>query len=279
MWIPLPLRVAGVSRLGRMHDELKLATIVNRLLAEECGGEPTIEMMEVAVPHLRRLDWINRFGFGAWERIASTLQTHQLGRLVKILIIAEREYDWLGGSVAAPIWLFRAFRERQNSDAHALATWALANRGRNEYIPFGRIISERCLDHWQVERELRPRRRESRHERAQREKDEEARRAEKRARRAEEAAERGKLRKIASRARHMKLIEYVEILRCLNDSERLAYIASRAELPLEFIPHNLVAESIAAAPALDGMTKQLLAKRVDRRNRRIWKQLRLSLDV
>ena len=82
------------------------------------------------------MDWINRFDpADAWTEVAAQFRTDELERLVKVLITIERELDWLGGSVASPIWLFRAYRERPEADADGLAAWALLNRGRNVTFP------------------------------------------------------------------------------------------------------------------------------------------------
>ena len=55
-----------------------------------------------------------------WERIAFDIQTDALEWLTKALVIAEREFDWVGDSVAAPIWLYRAYSTRDDADSDAL---------------------------------------------------------------------------------------------------------------------------------------------------------------
>ena len=113
---------------------------------------PTIDELLAAVPDLQKMDWINLFGPArAWESVASDIQTDALEWLTKALVIAEREFDWIGGSVAAPIWLYQAHSTRVGADADALANWVLRNRGRNEYIPFGRSTSARSVEEWREE--------------------------------------------------------------------------------------------------------------------------------
>lgn len=254
-----------------MKEKADLIAILNRLVSVECNGDPTLIAILRAVPNLQRLDWINRFGpAGAWSEVTSEFKTNELERLVKIIVVAEREFEWLGGSVAAAIWLFRSYRDRPDGDADALGDWALKNRGRNDYIPFGRMTSVGSVAEWHVEQRSREEWRELQRQRILAEKDAKARRK-------EEAAERSLCRKEASRVRHMELQPIVERLRTLGPSERLSYIATKAALPLEFIPQNLIAECIPVAACLDDETKQLLAGRIGRRRSKVWKSLWIAL--
>ena len=249
-----------------MKGEADLVPILNRLMSVQYDGDPTIVGIEAAVPNLARMDWINCIFTASWAEIASSLPTDELERLTKILVIAEREYAWLGGSVAAPIWLFRAYCERADADADALAEWALLNRGRNDYIPFGISTRARTLEEWHVQQRLY-------HERkALHRYSEQAARAAK-VRRATEAAERSLQRKKASCARHEQLLARVKKLRGLSPCERLSYIAANVDLPLEFIPQDLITECMSVAASVDGETKQLLVERIDRRQRKLWKDL------
>jgi hypothetical protein len=89
-----------------MEQKAKLVAILSRLAAAEYDGDPTITNIEAAVPDFRRMGWINRFGPAAeWQNILSGFSTRDLERLLKVIVIAEREYDWLGGFVAAAIWM------------------------------------------------------------------------------------------------------------------------------------------------------------------------------
>jgi hypothetical protein len=190
--------------------------------------------------------------------------------LVKIFVVAEWEYDWLGGSVAAAIWLFREYSGRADADADALADWVLRNRGRNDYVPFGRMTSARSLSEWRIEQEHRGQWRELQRFREQEQK-------EAKARRAREARQRSEQRKEASEARHKDLQRCMDELQKLTGSERLKNIATARDLPLEFIPEELLEGCMLAAASIDAETKQLLLKRIDRRRRKIWRDLRAVL--
>ena len=120
-----------------MEEITALTRTLNLLASIRHEDDPTIDELLAAVPGLQKMDWINRFGPArAWESVASDIETDALEWLTKALVIAEREFDWIGGSVAAPIWLYQAYSTRVGADADALANWVLRNRGCNEYIPF-----------------------------------------------------------------------------------------------------------------------------------------------
>jgi hypothetical protein len=131
---------------------IALTRTLNLLASIRHEDDPTIGELLAAVPDLQKMDWINRFGPArAWERVASDIETDALEWLTKALVITEREFDWVGGSVAAPIWLYRAYSTRVGADADALANWVLRNRARNEYVPFGRRTSARSVEEWRAE--------------------------------------------------------------------------------------------------------------------------------
>jgi hypothetical protein len=133
-----------------MDEAADFVEIVSLLAAPEGEGDPTIASILAAVPGLREMSWINRRSCREWRAIATALPTPAVERLFKILVIAEREFEWDGGSVAAPIWLFHAYWGRYDAEPNRLAAWALRNRGRNVYIPYGSPTPgyRRPLDEW-----------------------------------------------------------------------------------------------------------------------------------
>lgn len=250
-----------------------LVAVLNRLTSVENDGDPTIASIQGAVPDLGRMDWINRFGpADAWAGIASGLDTKTLERLIKILVVAEREFEWLGGSVAAPIWLFRAYQERSDGDANSLGDWVLRNRGRNDYIPFGRMTSACSLGEWHVEQRLREQRRGSHRLREQEQEDAKRQRM-------EQSVERSAEREEASQRRHGELQVRIGQLQALDAHARLSRIATDAMLPLEVIPPNLIADCIPVAASLSDEVKRLLLGRIDRRSGKVWKKLRVALTA
>jgi hypothetical protein len=172
--------------------------------------------------------------------------------------------------VAAPIWLYQAYSTRVGADADALANWVLRNRGRNEYIPFGRRTSARSVEEWCEEEKGRQAHREWLRLMEEQKKKEKAERKQR-------AIERVTQRKHESRERHAHIERQLVELRAVQGCQRLSLIARDTSLPLEKIPPSLIVECIDAVQVLDEETKQTLLRRIDRRRRRVWKNLRSAL--
>jgi hypothetical protein len=80
------------------------------------------------------------------------------------------------------------------------------------------------------------------------------------------------------KARQEHIYAQLRLLREVDCSRRLSVLAADASLPLEVVPSELIVECIGAASSLDNETKQALLRRIDRRQRRFWKQLRAALS-
>lgn len=254
-----------------MANEVVLRGIVELLVMISHGEDPTIAELLTVVPNLRTLDWINRFGpLSAWEPVAANLATDALAWLTKSLVLAEREFHWLGGSVAAPIWLFRVYAARPDGNADALANWILANRGRNSYVPFGRMTSARSVEEWHAQQRAREQRRTDLQVGIE---DGKRRKVE----RAQEAKQRHEERRLINKERSARLHAELKRLREINGWQRLARIASDAALPLEAIPSELIADCILDVGALDHEARRSLLARIDQRRGRMWRRLRLAL--
>ena len=62
--------------------------------------------------------------------------------LFKGLVLCERDFDWIGGSAASNIKVYREisshpFMQRNKDKLDELINWTLQNRSRNPYTPFG----------------------------------------------------------------------------------------------------------------------------------------------
>ena len=62
--------------------------------------------------------------------------------LFRGLVLCERDFNWIGGSVASNIMVYREiashpFMQRHKDKLDELIDWTLQNRGRNPYTPFG----------------------------------------------------------------------------------------------------------------------------------------------
>jgi hypothetical protein len=96
----------------------KAVALLNRLAALQPAENPVISRILANCPELADNDWINRYGpASGWSEIADLYATPVLAWLIKVLVTTERELRWIGGSVAAPIWLFRAYQQRSDAAA------------------------------------------------------------------------------------------------------------------------------------------------------------------
>ena len=69
--------------------------------------------------------------------------------LFKGLVLCERDFQWIGGSVAANIGIFRVIKSHfeikcDHKRLNELIDWAVKNRGNNPYTPFGSIVYSKC---------------------------------------------------------------------------------------------------------------------------------------
>ena len=129
----------------------KVVALLNKLAALQPKENPAIAGILAHCPELACNDWINRYGPASeWSEVADLYATPVLAWLVKVLVTAERELRWIGGSVAAPIWLFRAYQQRSDATVDALAEWIFRNKG-NDYLPFGSASAARSLAEWRLE--------------------------------------------------------------------------------------------------------------------------------
>ena len=84
--------------------------------------------------------------------------------LFKGLVLCERDFNWIGGSAASNIKVYREisshpFMQRHQDKLDELINWTLQNRGRNPYTPFGSWRYEGCrsisdMKRWDEHREL-----------------------------------------------------------------------------------------------------------------------------
>ena len=241
--------------------------LVAKLLNCRNDKDPSVDLLSNCCPELPKYDWVNRLHWRAWDKVASEISTVELEWLTKSLVMAEREYRWGGGSVAAPIWLYSAYSKRRDGDSTRLANW-IFRHSSNSYLPFGTSTSARSLEEYHAERKHIAERRRLRQEQEEFAKAERIRLAkEKRVRRKREYAQRKK-----------RLRTKLARLRSMPHEDRLAAIADEDDLPLEAIPNDLLNQCLVMADHLPNEVRQKLLQRMDRRNRGIWKALRLKLD-
>lgn len=144
------------NRQRVMKSREDAIAVLDELAALPATETPVIEDLLAACPALRTCEWVNRYGpADEWRTIAVRYSTTTLSWLIRVLVTAERELKWLGGSVAAPIWLFESYQQRPDGDADQLAAWIFDHRG-NDYLPFGSMTTARTVAEWRSEQARKP---------------------------------------------------------------------------------------------------------------------------
>jgi hypothetical protein len=249
------------------------SAILNQLALLESDQPPTLGFLLSAIPELRCADWLNRWGpIRAWDGMLSEFTTPQLAYLAKAITVLERDLNWLGGSVAATMWIYRAYEARPDGDADALADWILSNKGRNPYVPFGRSSSARTLLEYRCECEQRRRRKLEHVER-------EALQRQRKQERVSEAQQRALLRRIEGEQRARRLAAYLKDLLAMRDQDRLQFLAFDHSFPLEAVPEDLITKDVDAIGGLSAEARDALLTRLDRRKARRWKKIYKALKA
>ena len=219
-----------------------------------------------------RKDKINRSGTRPfWVTLAEKLSKQDLENLFRGFVIAECELNWAGGSAASGIWVFEVYKRRFEDSFMELADWALKNRGSNSYIPFGGTTYAANYREWIDEKELKAYRYGEHVREQQLQRKEKIIRQEKRFESHEERLRDGEVRAILVKEYNRKLS-----LAALGD--RLNLIAL-SDMPLESVDSKLLNEILVEFPTLDNATKNILLKKIDRRNQGSWGKIRQIISV
>jgi hypothetical protein len=248
----------------------KAVALLNKLAALQPSENPAIARILAECPELARDDWINRYGPASeWSEVTDLYTTPVLAWLVKVLVTAERELRWIGGSVAVPIWLFRAYQQRSDAMADPLAEWIFRNKG-NDYLPFGSLSAARSLAEWRFEEIQRASRRGARVASQQAEANAEA--AVLFAKH-DQAIHRARL----AQMRKQEVEQLIKRLQALTPEARLQLIANDETIPLGALPKAVISSLIEAVEKSTSENRNSLLRRIDRRQSGPWKMLRNRL--
>ena len=253
-----------------MKSRADVIALLDELARFPAAQTPAVEDILASCAALTNSDWINRYGpADKWRSIAARYSTPVLSSLIRILVTSERALRWSGGSVAAPIWLFRAYQERPDGDAEDLAEWIFLHRG-NDYLPFGSMTSARTVAEWR-EREARKPARRAAHE------DRHRLLADTKARRLQERMEKAELRRQQGLTRKPSIEKLVAAIAAMAPADRLDLIARDTSVPLGALPEALIASCLEAAEHLPAPARLALARHIGTRQARHWRQLRQRL--
>ncbi len=93
---------------------------------------------------------INVKHWSEWNRVTRRLDVENQQALLRGSTIAERAFEWSGGSVAASIWVWRSLYENADrATAKQAAEWVVSHTS-NPYAPYG-TTRHACFETWEHE--------------------------------------------------------------------------------------------------------------------------------
>ena len=240
-------------------------TVTNMLMAIGDRGH----MLEPETQFLSCRSKINRTP-SRWTTVARQLDQKELANLIRGFVIAERDLEWIGGSAAAGIRLYREFRTRFTSASVELADWVLRNRGKNEYIPFGHPSYATNYEEWLKEREIVRERckvaaalQDIAKERA------ELRRKEKKVK--------YRLRKLQSAARGVEIRKLTALLETAPIKDRFKLVAE-TPIPIGAISKPHVDALLGGVDQIEDDAAEALMGKIKSRSKGTWSRLKRSLE-
>ncbi|MDP2662414.1 MAG: hypothetical protein Q8R28_16975 [Dehalococcoidia bacterium] len=245
------------------------AWILNTLIGVGRRDDPEDITAISELEPIREHDHINRI-WKEWDAVTCSLPTHDLIALLKGLVVAERQFRWTGGSVAAVICVFRELQRRDHTLSRELADWILP-RTKNPWVPFGGDnLGARSVSEYERSLVIRAKAREARAQEAHGQNEDGQRRREDRARRATERVAR---QRADSALRHATITE----LAFLDPAVRLRRIAVDQEHSVLYYPAVFAAVEDRVLKLLDLGTRTALAERLRSHRKGPWHQLYAQL--
>ncbi len=86
--------------------------------------------------YIKNRDIINTLHSTEWQSKIASHSDSDIVHLFKGLVLTERELHWVGGSVAAAIWVYRTIQERSLDEDNHIAAFAV-KYSYNTLVPFG----------------------------------------------------------------------------------------------------------------------------------------------
>jgi len=210
---------------------------------------------------LRPFDWINCLWHEEWTAIADELSQAQVLNLFRGLVLAERDLEWLGGSAAATVWLYREYVRRLDADTTALVEWLRRVGTTNSFIHIGRSGYPSNRDeHAEMVRWAHKQRVDAENVKE---------RKQCKQRRERERLHAHHQRLIAGERRSRAVSTMNVQLLALQPYERLVSIID-SDFPLEAVCTDVIDGLHRSLPRLDYEKRNQLSKKIDKRRRGIW---------
>jgi hypothetical protein len=119
---------------GMMKDEILTQEIIDLLIEAGKMKNPFSEQAVTLIASLRKKDEINRLHWREWNKFTENMEVQDLVSLTKGLTVAERHFQWSGGSVAGVIWVYRMLQNKDREVAKIVGAWVKENTN-NPYAP------------------------------------------------------------------------------------------------------------------------------------------------
>ncbi len=110
--------------------------LIDKLISAGRSPEAKLGQITKEIEDLAPYGSINTRGPDFWKTIPPDIKDDDLFAIIRAVTLAEKEYQWSGGSAAAVIWIFRKIQLRSLPLSDEVANWVLANT-ENYYLPFG----------------------------------------------------------------------------------------------------------------------------------------------
>ena len=95
---------------------------------------------KVLFDRVRQLSYLNRQALNSWSDVCDNLSVPDHLALLKAVTLAEKYFNWKGGSVAAAIWVYRSLENKVDYSASCrIAQWVI-NNSDNDWVPFGSSV-------------------------------------------------------------------------------------------------------------------------------------------
>tara|TARA_B110000046_G_scaffold71288_1_gene79218 strand:+ start:332 stop:670 length:339 start_codon:yes stop_codon:yes gene_type:complete len=80
-------------------------------------------------------DSINRLHWREWNFFCEKLNNEDLTFLFRGIVQVESKLNWIGGSVAGGVWIYKNIQKRNLDNENELSNWSSANTN-NPYLKF-----------------------------------------------------------------------------------------------------------------------------------------------
>ena len=113
-------------------------TVISRDIIDkfiEVGDKIEKNVPQIDSKKLNKYNSINRISWQGWESSIEGLDDNLLIQLFKGLVYVERELNWIGGSVAAAVWIAMFLAERRNNIENPIPGLRAGVIYRGEEVP------------------------------------------------------------------------------------------------------------------------------------------------